>query len=244
MYEFKWSVSTLLRILHCYTMLHLHVCLLQQVQRRVSVAALRQRWTGHLNWSSRGMLCLPIWSKLKYDTNILSTPFNTILAHEMQIPCQRATSRGEMLKVTPIFSSMEGSHQSVTYFSKKRCDKARHGFSRDFSQNQESMSPCLYASFEGSFRNWELRLFSTERSIIRLRQNLLSEFGELLRGHSGLPPTQLRLTWFKRGHKTSRGIWESRDTVRTLPTKFRIRPCVNEDSNHCCDCAIILFTYI
>ena len=168
-------------------MLHLHVCFLQQVQCRVSVAALRQRWTGHLNWSSRGMLCLPIWSKLKYDTNILSTPFNTILAHEMQIPCQRATSRAEMLKVTPIFSSMEGSHQSVTYFSKKRCDKARHRFSQDFSQNQESMSPCLSASFEGSFRNWELRLFSTERSIIRLRQNLLSEFGELLRGHSGLP---------------------------------------------------------
>ena len=217
-------------------MLHLHVCLLQQVQCRVSVAALRQRWTGHLNWSSRGMLSSYLeQAEVRHKHSF--TPFKTILAHEMQNPCQRATSRAEMLKATPIFSSMEGSHQSVTYFSKKRCDKERHGFSQDFSQNQESMSPCLYASFEGSFRNWELRLFSTERSIIRLRQNLLSEFGELLRGHSGLPYDST----FKRGHKTSRGIWEWRDTstVRTLPKKLTIWPCLNEDSNHCCDFAII-----
>lgn len=58
---------------------------------------------------------------------------------------------------------------------------------------------------------------------------------------AGCPTTQLRLTRIKRGHKTSRGIWEWRDTstVRTLPKKLTIWPCLNEDSNHCCDFAII-----
>lgn len=141
---------------------------------------------------------------------------------------------------------MEGSHQSVTYFSKRRCDRARHRFSQDFSQNQESMSPCLYASFEGSFRNWELRLFSTKR--LRDRsfawgKTYCPSLANCYEVTAGCPTTQLRLTWFKRGHKTSRGIWESRDTVRTLP-KLRIWPCLNEDSNRCCDFAIILFTHL
>ena len=140
----------------------------------------------------------------------------------------RATSREEMLKVTPIFSSMEGSHQSVTYFSKKRCDKERPGFSQDFSQNQESMPPCLYASFEGSFRNWELRLFSTERSTIRLRQNLLSEFGELLRGHSGLPYDSTKTHWIQKRSQNIKRDLRMKRYCKNSVQKLRIWKCLNE----------------